>query len=191
MPDRIPQPVIEESTEDRLNGILRRKEKEIIRSLVRYGKKKIDEDIYLYQYLFNEFDNVNFFTPVYDEIFKMFIKGLENKKEVDEKYFLEYGSEEVKKEVIDFITDKYTLSTRWKDKYNIWVPNEEDILSSKSYTDIERLKFAYIKKMIQENLAELKKAESQREQDKFQEIHVELKRTEKEIAGILGIVVSG
>jgi len=191
VPDRIPQPLIEESTEDRLNGILRRKEKEIIRSLVRYGKKKIDEDIYLYQYLFNEFDNVNFYTPVYDEIFKMFIKGLENKKEVDEKYFLEYGSEEVKKEVIDFITDKYTLSTRWKDKYNIWVPNEEDILSSKSYTDIERLKFAYIKKMIQENLTELKKAESQREQDKFQEIHVELKRTEKEIAGILGIVVSG
>lgn len=191
MADTVIGQKLEEDVSDRLNAILRRKEREIIRSLVRYGYKEVADNVYLYQYLFDELGDVKFFTPVYEEIYNMFKNGLSKDEEMEAGYFLEHGSEQVKSEIVDLITDKYALSNKWRDKYNIWVPREEEILSSKSYTDIERLNYAYIKKLIRKNLTELKNAGSKDDQQKYQIIHMELKKTEKKIASVLGIVISG
>ena len=191
MADTVIGQKLEEDVSDRLNAILRRKEREIIRSRVRYGYKEVADNVYLYQYLFDELGDVKFFTPVYEEIYNMFKNGLSKDEEMEAGYFLEHGSEQVKSEIVDLITDKYALSNKWRDKYNIWVPREEEILSSKSYTDIERLNYAYIKKLIRKNLTELKNAGSKDDQQKYQIIHMELKKTEKNIASVLGIVISG
>ena len=191
MADTVIGQKLEEDVSDRLNAVLRRKEREIIRSLVRYGYKEVADNVYLYQYLFDELGDVKFFTPVYEEIYNMFKNGLSKDEEMEAGYFLEHGSEQVKSEIVDLITDKYALSNKWRDKYNIWVPREEEILSSKSYTDIERLNYAYIKKLIRKNLTELKNAGSKDDQQKYQIIHMELKKTEKKIASVLGIVISG
>ncbi len=191
MADAVIGQKLEEDVSDRLNAVLRRKEREIIRSLVRYGYKEVADNVYLYQYLFDELKDVKFFTPVYEEIYNIFKDRISKDEELEAGYFLEHGSDQVKSEIIDLITDKYVISDKWRDKYNIWIPKEEEILSSKTYTDIERLNFAYIKKLIRKNLNELKNAESKDDQQKYQIIHMELKKTEKKIAGVLGIVISG
>ena len=191
MADTVIGQKLEEDVSDRLNAVLRRKEREIIRSLVRYGYKEVADNVYLYQYLFDELKDVKFFTPVYEEIYNIFKDRISKDEELEAGYFLEHGSDQVKSEIIDLITDKYVISDKWRDKYNIWIPKEEEILSSKTYTDIERLNFAYIKKLIRKNLNELKNAESKDDQQKYQIIHMELKKTEKKIAGVLGIVISG
>jgi DNA primase len=53
-----------------------------------------------------------------------------------------------------------------------------------------RLKFRLIQKLMEENLAKLKQATSEEELDNCFTIHEQLKNAEKEIAGILGIVIS-
>ena len=166
-------------------------ERENMRSLVRYGLRKVDESVFLYQYLFDELDDVQFETPVYNEILTLFRRGISDKgQELDTGYLLENGSEEVRKEIIDLITDRYEISEHWEGRHRIYVPQEEEILDRKVYTDMLRLKLTNLKKMIKSNLIDLQNAASNSDQDKFQKIHVELKKAEKQIADVLGIIIS-
>ena len=100
------------------------------------------------------------------------------------------GTDDVQKVVTELVTDKYEISPKWKEKYKIEVPLEEDILSSKIYTDMLRLKLVGIRKFIQNNLHELQSASSDEDHHKFQKIHMSLKKSENEIAEALGIIVS-
>ena len=59
-----------------------------------------------------------------------------------------------------------------------------------AYTNILRLKFRVIQKLIEENLTSMKGATSDEDLDNYFTIHEQLKGAEKEIASILGIVVS-
>ena len=191
MPYWIEERIADPGTVDLLDVSQALQERENMRSLVRYGLKKIDEGVFLYQYLFDELEDVQFETPVYKEIYSMFQQGISDKgNELDPSYFLENGSEAVKKEVIDLITDRHEISANWESKYKIFVPREEEILDRKVYTDMLRLKMTNLKKMIKKNLADLRTASSDREQEKFQKIHVELKKAEKQIADVLGIIIS-
>ena len=47
-----------------------------------------------------------------------------------------------------------------------------------------------VKKLMEENLAEMKQAGKEADLEKYFTIHEQLKNAEKEIAGILGIVIS-
>jgi DNA primase len=191
LPEDVVQfPDLENTMTDRLGLVLKRQERENIRSLLRFGLEKIDDDIFLYEYLFQELEEVNFSTPVYGQIYNMFKKGVSTDPNFSVQYIMESGNDEIRSEVIEMITDKYELSTLWGDKYKIRVPKEEDMLNSKAYSDMLRLKLANIRQLIHKNLAALQSSTKTEDHEKFQKIHMELKKSEKEISGILGIVIS-
>jgi len=189
MPDSLVEHSFEESIVDRIENALILQERENIRTLLRYGSRRIKEDKYLYEFLFSELEGVEFVTPVYSEIYQIFKVQIE-KGPVDTSFFLENGSDSVKDVVTELITDKYEISPKWKDKYKIVIPNEEDVLGNKIYSDMLRLKLVGIRRFIQNNLNELKSASTNDNQHKFQKIHIELKKSENEIADALGIIVS-
>ena len=120
----------------------------------------------------------------------MFRDGVSSNSDFKVDNLIKSGNEEVRSEVIEMITDKYELSHFWKDKFKIFVPLEEEMLDNKAYTDMLRLKLANIRKLIQKNLEILKNAKTPDDQEKYQKVHIELKKTEKEISDILGIVIS-
>ncbi|MGK7394216.1 MAG: DNA primase [Candidatus Cyclobacteriaceae bacterium M3_2C_046] len=169
--------------------IISLQEKESIRLLINYGLNQIEEEYHLYRYLLDELEEIEFNHPVYSRILTIFKEHLAQGQVIDAEFLIKNGSEEIKAAVIDLVTDKYELSQNWLEKYNIYVPREADNLKNVVFTNIVRLKFRVVRKLIEQNLKEMSNQENQEEQIHFMKVHTELKKSEMELARLLGNVV--
>lgn len=172
------------------NSLIKIQERESIRLLINYGFNEIEEEYKLYNYLLAELEEVEFITPVYKEIFELFKIKLSEGEVIDDKYLISNAPENIKKEVIDLVTERREISPNWNDKYQIIIPAEHDLLETVVYTNVARLKFRVIQKLITENLNKMKEEKNPDEQEKLFIIHDRLKKSEMELAKVLGIVIS-
>lgn len=181
---------IRENPEAALEESLRLQEMESVRLLLNYGISKIEEDYQLQDYLLQETEEIEFQTPVYQEIIGIYKLRLAEGQVVDSDYFLQHGSDQVRKEVANLLTEKYDLSKVWKERHNIYIPRETDVLDKAIFQNVVRLKFRIIQKLIAQNLNRLKIATEETEVTELMQIHVSLKSSEVELAKMLGIVIS-
>jgi DNA primase len=147
------------------------------------------EDQRLVDFLLTELEDVEFSNPVFKEIYNMFKNGIDRSEAVDTFYFMEHGSQEVKRIVADLTTPRYETSKYWSEKFHIYFPHEKEIIQNVAYTNVLRLKFRLIQKLMDNNLTQMKQAKED-DLEKYFTIHEQLKGAEKEIATILGIVIS-
>lgn len=164
-------------------------EKESIRMLLSYGTNEIEKGKLLYEYLLRELEDVSFRTPECKEIWEQFKAQLNQGKAVDATYFIQHGSEAIKKLVIDLIAEPYEISKQWEKRHQIYVTKEEDILPQAVYKNILRLKLRLIQQLIEDNRAVLHN-NTALEEEKLLKIHEALKKSEIEIAKQLSIVVT-
>jgi DNA primase len=167
-------------------------ERETIRLLLNYADKKI-EDQSLSNFLLNELEDVEFTNPVFHEIYNNFKNGVVKGEVLDSQYFLRNGSEPVKRAVTGLVTVRYETSRHWGEKFHIYFPKEHDILNEMALTNVLRLKFRVVQKMMEDNLQVVKQTETNGnwdELDKALETQAGLKKAETELAGLLGIVVA-
>lgn len=166
-------------------------ERETIRLLLNYAEQKFD-DQKLADYLLHELDDVEFKNEVFKGIFETFKNRLIKGEPIDNQYFLQNGTEVVKRMVTELITSRYDTSHHWNEK-NIFFPKEQDNLNQLAVTNVLRLKFRVVQKMMDDNLQSVKEFETKGEWedlDKALEKQTGLKRAETELAGLLGIVVA-
>lgn len=194
--DDAPLPVepIEDATVTKIDtqSMVYYQERETIRLLLNYANQSVDEQK-LSSFLLNELEDVEFANPVFKQIFEDYKNGLAKGTVPDNQFFLHQASEPVKRAVTDLITNRYETSTHWGDKYKIFFPKENDILNQMALTNVLRLKFRVVQKMMDDNLAKVKVAEQKSdwdELDKVLETQAGLKKAESELAGLLGIVVA-
>jgi DNA primase len=164
-------------------------ERETIRLLLNYAESPVDEQK-LIHYLLQEMDEIEFTNAIFKEIFEAFRHGAIQGKPVDEFYFLENGSQEVKKTVADLMTSRYHTSPHWSEKYHIYFPHEKEVIHDVAYSNVLRYKFRAIQKLMEENLQKIKLTTNEAELDTYLTIHEQLKNAEREIANTLGIVVA-
>lgn len=167
-------------------------ERETIRLLLNYADQAL-EDNKVASFLVQELEDVEFTNEVFRDIYGRFKEGVERGDRVDSQYFLQQGSAEIKKAVTDLLTSRYEVSPHWRDKYKIYFPGEADNLGSLTLTNVLRLKFRFVQKMMDSNLQEIKKAEEKGNWDQLDEAlqtQEGLKKAERELASALGIVVA-
>lgn len=167
-------------------------ERETIRLLLNYASQNLAEQN-LSEFLLNELEDVEFSNPIFKQVFEEFKSGLAKGQIPDSQYFLQHGNDEMKRAVTSLITHRYETSQHWGDKYKIFIPKENDVLNELALTNVLRLKFRVVQKMMEENLIAVKHAEEKSdwdELDKALETQAGLKRAESELAGMLGIVVA-
>jgi DNA primase len=167
-------------------------ERETIRLLLNYADKKI-EDQSLSDFLLHELEDVVFTNPVFHEIYNNFKNGVVKGEVLDSQYFLRNGSEPVKRTVTGLVTTRYETSKHWGEKFHIYFPKEHDILNEMALSNVLRLKFRVVQKMMEDNLQIVKQTETSGnwdELDKALEMQAGLKKAETELAGLLGIVVA-
>ncbi len=167
-------------------------ERETIRLLLNYADKKI-EDQSLSDFLLHELEDVVFTNPVFHEIYNNFKNSVVKGEVLDSQYFLRNGSEAVKRTVTGLVTARYETSKHWGEKFHIYFPKEHDILNEMALTNVLRLKFRVVQKMMEDNLQVVKQTEANGyldELDKALEMQAGLKKAETELAGLLGIVVA-
>jgi DNA primase len=170
-------------------SLIQLQEREAIRLLLNYADSEYEEQR-LSEFMLTELEDVEFSHPVLSEIYQLFKKGASEKVTVDTMYLMENGSTEARRMVAELTTSKYETSKHWSSKYHIYFPQEQEIVQNVAYTNVLRLKFRLIQKLMEENLAQLKQTTSEEDLERHFTIHEQLKGAEKEIAGTLGIVIS-
>ncbi|MCB0496460.1 MAG: DNA primase [Cyclobacteriaceae bacterium] len=171
--------------------IIKYQEQESIRLLLEYAHVELDQETSLQTYLLNELEDVTFFSDIHTEILNKFREELAEGRTATVDYFVKFGRPEVRKAVIDIISQKHEVSPKWGNKYKIFIPSEKDKLhlEHSALTNVLRLKQRVVRKLLEDNIERLKSATSEEEQTEIQRIHAELKRTEAEIASQLGNVI--
>jgi len=167
-------------------------ERETIRLLLNFADKMVDDNP-LSDFFARELDDVTMTNPVYRQIYEEFKKGISQGAVPDSQYFLQHGSEEVKRAVTDLITVRYDLSAHWGDKYKIFIPRDEEMINQLALSNVLRLKFRVVQKMMEENLQKVKQAEKGGTWEELEEVLVAqtgLKEAEQELAKLLGIVIA-
>jgi DNA primase len=167
-------------------------ERETIRLLLNYADQSVDENK-LADFLLHELEDVEFHNPVFKEIYEEFKKAAQSNQPIDSHFFLRQGNDVVRAAVSDLVTPRYDTSPHWGDKYHIYIPKEKDVLNEMALSNVLRLKFRVVQKMMEDNLQQVKNAEAAGhwdELDKALEVQTGLKKAESELAGSLGIVVA-
>ena len=175
-----------------VDSMVQYQERETLRLLLNYADEAL-EDQKLSDFLFHELEEVEFVNPVFSEIYTGLKEGWVKGEPRTSHYFLEHGSEKIKKVVTDLIAHRYDLSVHWGDKYHIHIPREGDILNEMAYTNVLRLKLRVIQKMLDENKNKIKAAEesgNESEVDNFIMTQIGLDQAKKELSEILGIVIA-
>ena len=179
---------------NKIHGAINFHEKECIRMLVNYGTKDFEvvglNRKSFIEYFLNEIEDVEFNNENYLKIIKIFKEEFQKNNVIDINYFLNEKFSDLKDDIIDLSTSKYEISEKWKNKYNIHVTEETDTLKKTTYTNILRLKFRLIKKMIKDNLKNLNNINDSNLEKEILAIHNKLKSAEIEIAEKLGNVTS-
>ena len=166
------------------------KEKGVTRLLVLYGDYPVDEETKVCHYIFSELEDITLQTEVYRQIFARYQALTAQGVAVSEERLIGEGDEALVKEVIDMVVEHYVLSENWELRYNIYVPQEKDVLHQVIERGILELKYVYLNQLLQETRQGLLNEPDEAAQLKILQNHQLLKKTQMEIAEQLGIVVS-
>ena len=179
---------------EEINNAINFHEKECVRMLVNYGTTDFEviglNRKSFIDYFLNEIEDVEFSNKNYIKIIDVFKKEFQKNNVIDINHFLTDEFKDIKNDVIDLSTNKYEISKKWKNKFNIHVSDETDTLKKNTYTNILRLKFRLIKKMIKDNLKNLTNPSDSKNEEQTIKLHNKLKSVEIEIAKKLGNVTS-
>lgn len=173
-----------------VEGMVHFQERETIRLLLNYADKNLEEQK-LSDFLFHELEDVTFSNPILSEIYEAFKAGWQKGVLRDSFYFLEHGSEEIKKIVTDLITTRYSASQNWS-KFLIYPSREEEKLDEMSYTNVLRLKLRIIQQLLEVNKNKIREAEKNgngAEVDNLITTQIGLDEAKRELADLLGIVI--
>ena len=184
----------ESQKEDSINSAIDFYERECIRMLVNYGTSDfevigLDRKTFI-DYFLKEIQDVEFENKNYLKIIEVFKSEYKKDNVIDINYFLSGDFIDIKDDIIDLSSNRYEISKQWKNKFNIHVSEESDSLKKTTYTNILRLKFRLIRKMIKDNLQNLDKSDKQNIDEDVIKLHNKLKSAEVDIAKELGNVTS-
>jgi len=192
-PDAEQAPVIEPTPQGAIDPdtIIHEQERETLRLLLNYPQAVVEERP-LSDFMFFELEDVSFLHPLYLSVFRTVRASWLDGKTIDTADFLANGNPEVRELVTGLMTRKYSLSRYWGDKYNIHVPDEPDMVSELAISNVNRMKYRLVQRMIDANIKSIREAESARDEAQLAlciDKGVRLKDAERELAGTLGIVV--
>jgi DNA primase len=169
-------------------------ERECVRMLVNYGTTDFEviglNRKSFIDYFLNEIEDVEFENKNYLKIIEIFKREYKKDTIIDINYFLNDDFAALKDDIIDLSANKYEISKQWKDKFNIHVSEETDSLKKTTYTNILRLKFRLIRKMINDNMQNLNTSDKVNVDEETIKLHNKLKSAEIDIAKKLGNVTS-
>ena len=164
-------------------------EREFIRLLIKFGESQDTENRPFHEAFIPELDEIKWVSSVCKEIFTMYLECLREGIKPTVEYFVRNGSQEAQKEVADLISERHEVSNQWFDKYKIFVPGEHDLTERMFITNLARMKRSIVQKLIDDHKEKLRGASDPADIDRLLHIQQELKKTERELADMLGIVI--
>ncbi len=169
-------------------------ESECIRLLVNFGHLEINPEkapgVSVTQYLLEELDGVLFQMPLFNKLMDICKTEFKNSNSLKPEFYLHHTDEEIQRFAIDCSSEKHNLSSTWKDRHEIKVTNEAEMLEDLAYKNVLRLKKVYNDQRLQESLDLM--ANFQGDPTDMNDLlmdFIKLKEIQKKISQELGTVI--
>jgi DNA primase len=169
--------------------LLQDREREIIRWMITYPERELEEGVTASQYILAQLDDTEFTSPLYARIYQLCKEKLEQGLIPSAGEFIRHEDKEIRQTVTDLISEKYELSKGWE-THHILVPHESDLLQYGVEREVLRLKWRNVQVLIKESLDSLQQVTDPDETIELLKVIRTLKEFEKQVAELLGIVVS-
>ncbi|MBX2963489.1 MAG: DNA primase [Cyclobacteriaceae bacterium] len=189
LPDVMQEPVAASKTD--VSTMMQMQEREVIRLLLNYSESTVEEDVDLVSYFIGEFEELDFFNPLYASIFKIFQDAKLRGELIDSMYLVKNGSEEIKRLVAELTVKKHQASKYWREKYHIIFFDENEKISENAHQNVLRRKYRYVQNLLEENIEKIKEAEELKNLKKVDELILvqhRLKQVDLELASELGVI---
>ena len=169
-------------------------ESECIRLLVNFGHLEINPEkapgVSVTQYLLEELDGVLFQMPLFNKLMDICKTEFKNSNSLKPEFYLHHTDEEIQRFAIDCSSEKHNLSSTWKDRHEIKVTNEAEMLEDLAYKNVLRLRTVYNDQRLQESLDLM--ANFQGDPNDMNDLlvnFIRLKEVQKNISQELGTVI--
>jgi DNA primase len=106
--------------------LLKACEREVLRLLVLYASREVEEEISVAGYLLNQLDDTTLKTPLYAEMWEICRQELLEGRFPDVRLMMQHEREDIRTLISDLATERYEISPNWRTK-EIYVFNEVDL----------------------------------------------------------------
>nr|WP_295926177.1 DNA primase [uncultured Dyadobacter sp.] len=139
-------------------------EEAFVKLLVVHGARELEPSITVCQYVLEQIEGIDLKDPIFQHLLTLFRENFNRRQVLSTNYFLQHHEAEIRNLTIEWLTQKHELSELWKDKYEIYVPFETDVLDKTAFNNILRLKKAFIEEKMKVCLQQATQARTEDEQ---------------------------
>ncbi|MDJ1492772.1 DNA primase [Cytophagaceae bacterium DM2B3-1] len=166
------------------------REEGVIRLILHYGDQVLEgtEDT-VCDFVMRELEDIAFQTPIYQQVLDIFRSEWMNGRILKSEDFLRHPDPQIQDMTITMLTEKYTISDNWFNKFDIRVAHESDNLLEETYNQVLRLKQEVVRDKIAENFKAIQATKDINQQLQLLRVQKQYKEIERQIANILGNVI--
>jgi DNA primase len=169
--------------------VLKRYEREIVRMLLNYPDRVLEDGLNTCQYMLEQLEDVEFKTPLYARLMELIKDKLCNGHLATADDFINHPDQEIRTEATNLLSDPHELSHNWE-THHIFVPTETDLLPYGAERAVLRLKWRNVELMIKGEMEKLRLVTDPQEQIQQLTFIRNLKTLHCQLGDLLGIVVN-
>jgi DNA primase len=141
------------------------------------------------QFVFRSLENFHFDNPELEKLYLLYKGWYEAGLEPTEKSFVYYSDEQVNRLVISLLEFPYELSPKWEELVQGRKVDEIEKSLKDSQLSVNYFKLRKLKQMLEQNQQELEQEKDPEIQNQLIELHMDLKKFERDITQQLGTVI--
>lgn len=183
---------LEEKMDGKTHSKLYYQEFECIRLLVNFGDFEIaphkEPGRTVLDQMAEELEDYTFENKGFKKVWEFGLNRRAQNLDYSLKSFIHESDQEIQDLAINFSAEKYQISPVWKDKHEIFTPNDSEVLEDFVYKNALRLQKVKVDLEIEEVLIQMKTANEKTLQS-LMERFVDLKEIQSNVSKILGRVI--
>ncbi len=164
-------------------------ERAVLKCLLVYGLLEMANGETIAAHIFNSLENFHFDNHNLEKVYLLYRNWYEAGLQPTEKSFVYYPDESINRLVISLLQFPYELSPKWEEMLQGRKLNEIDQSRKDSLLSVNYFKLRKLKQMVEQNQHELENEKDPDIQRQLMELHLELKKYEREITHDLGTVI--
>ncbi|MBA3648194.1 MAG: DNA primase [Chitinophagales bacterium] len=165
-------------------------ERDILRILLEFGTKKMNDDTSVAEYILSEVKEIPISNILYQLIMHEMEDQLQKGNIPDLQLFLQHSDARLQSLTVDIITSPYQLSENWNKMHDIFVKLPQENFRNDVVSSLDRFKLKHVIKMIEENLKDIKAATGKAEEEThYQMVHRRLNEWKMSLGKKMGTVV--
>ncbi|WP_242916775.1 DNA primase [Pontibacter liquoris] len=188
-PAEAPHEPVAPEKQDSDVDVLKRYEREIVRMLLNYPDRVLEEGMTTCQYMSEQLEDVAFRTPLYARLLELVKEKLSAGVLPTAEDFINYPDQEIRTEATNLLSDPHELSHNWE-THHIFVPRETDLLPYGAERAVLRLKWRNVELLLKSEIEKLRLVTDPQEQDRQLNSIIMLKTLHSQLGDMLGIVVN-